>query len=88
MSDNLPPLVVMGVSGCGKSTVGTLLGQRLGRPFFDGDDFHPAANKQKMGDGIALRTPTGSRGWAGWGSCLQERPTAAQEFRLSSPAQP
>ncbi len=54
MSAQLPPLVVMGVSGCGKSTVGTLLGQRLGMPFFDGDDFHPAANKQKMGAGVAL----------------------------------
>jgi shikimate kinase len=40
MITNLPPLVVMGVSGCGKSTVGALLGERLGVPFFDGDDFH------------------------------------------------
>jgi gluconokinase len=50
----LPPLVVMGVSGCGKSTVGTLLGERLGVPFFDGDDFHPAANKAKMAGGVPL----------------------------------
>lgn len=50
----LPPLVVMGVSGCGKSTVGSLLGQRLGMPFLDGDDFHPAANKQKMAAGVPL----------------------------------
>lgn len=54
MSGHLPPLVVMGVSGCGKSTVGTLLGQRLGMPFFDGDDFHPVVNKQKMAAGVAL----------------------------------
>ena len=54
MSTQLPPLVAMGVSGCGKSTVGTLLGQRLGMPFFDGDDFHPAANKQKMAAGVPL----------------------------------
>ncbi|MFF2028719.1 gluconokinase [Arthrobacter sp. NPDC058192] len=54
MSGHLPPLVVMGVSGCGKSTVGALLGQRLGMPFFDGDDFHPAANKQKMAAGVPL----------------------------------
>jgi shikimate kinase len=38
MITNLPPLVVMGVSGCGKSTVGALLGERLGVPFFDGDE--------------------------------------------------
>ena len=54
MSGQLPPLVVMGVSGCGKSTVGALLGGRLGTPFLDGDDFHPAANKEKMGAGIPL----------------------------------
>ena len=54
MSGHLPPLVVMGVSGCGKSTVGALLGQRLGMPFFDGDDFHPAANKQTMAAGVPL----------------------------------
>lgn len=50
----LPPLVVMGVSGCGKSTVGALLGERLQIPFFDGDDFHPAANKAKMAGGVPL----------------------------------
>jgi gluconokinase len=49
-----PPLVVMGVSGCGKSTVGALLGERLGVPFFDGDDFHPVANKAKMAGGVPL----------------------------------
>ena len=64
MSAQFPPLVVMGVSGCGKSTVGTLLGRRLGMPFFDGDDFHPAANKQKMGAGIPL-TDTDRAPWLG-----------------------
>jgi gluconokinase len=54
VSGKLPPLVVMGVSGCGKSTVGSLLGERLGVPFFDGDDFHPAANKAKMASGVPL----------------------------------
>jgi len=64
MNVQLPPLVVMGVSGCGKSTVGTVLGQRLDKPFFDGDDFHPAANKQKMGAGIPL-TDTDREPWLG-----------------------
>lgn len=54
MSARLPPLVVMGVSGCGKSTVGSLLGERLGVPFFDGDDFHPPTNKAKMASGTPL----------------------------------
>jgi gluconokinase len=54
MTAQLPPLVVMGVTGCGKSTIGSLLGERLGIPFFDGDDFHPPANKTKMAGGIPL----------------------------------
>lgn len=49
-----PVLVVMGVSGCGKSTVGALLARRLGLPFAEGDDFHPTANVQKMAAGIPL----------------------------------
>jgi gluconokinase len=44
----------MGVSGCGKSTVGTLLAQRLGWPFEEGDDLHPAANVAKMAAGHPL----------------------------------
>jgi len=44
----------MGVSGCGKSTVGELLSQELNIPFFDGDDFHPKANIEKMSKGIPL----------------------------------
>jgi len=41
-------LIVMGVAGCGKSTIGRQLADRLGWPFYDGDDFHPAANVEKM----------------------------------------
>ncbi|UTT71349.1 gluconokinase [Arthrobacter sp. DNA4] len=64
MSGKLAPLVVMGVSGCGKSTVGAWLGQQLGMPFYDGDDFHPAANKQKMAAGVPL-TDTDREPWLG-----------------------
>lgn len=46
-SRNFPPMVIMGVSGSGKSTVGALLGQRLGISFIDGDDLHPSENKEK-----------------------------------------
>lgn len=49
-----PLLVVMGVSGSGKSTVGAALAHRLGVPFGDADDFHPPANIAKMTAGIAL----------------------------------
>ena len=48
------PIVVMGVSGSGKSTVGAALAQRLRIPFADADDFHPAANVAKMSSGQAL----------------------------------
>jgi len=44
----------MGVSGCGKSTVGEALAERQGLPFLDGDDFHPEANVDKMSHGIPL----------------------------------
>src|SRR6187431_2375836 len=48
------PIVVMGVSGSGKSTVGAALAQRLRVPFADADDFHPPANIDKMTTGQAL----------------------------------
>jgi carbohydrate kinase (thermoresistant glucokinase family) len=47
-------LVVMGVSGCGKSSVGELLAQKIGAVFIDGDDLHPASNKEKMSSGAPL----------------------------------
>ena len=49
-----PPLVVMGVQGCGKSTAGQAVAARLGLPFLDGDDLHPASNKEKMASGHPL----------------------------------
>lgn len=54
MTSQFPPLVVMGVSGSGKSTVGAALGEALGMQFIDGDDLHPTANKEKMAAGHAL----------------------------------
>lgn len=47
-------LIVMGVSGSGKSTIGNLLSAATGWPFADGDDYHPEANKKKMHAGIPL----------------------------------
>lgn len=46
--------IVMGVSGCGKTTVGKLLAKRLGWDFYDADDFHPPENIAKMAAGIPL----------------------------------
>ena len=50
----MAPIVVMGVSGSGKSTVGAALAQRLRVPFADADDFHPEANIAKMSSGTPL----------------------------------
>jgi gluconokinase len=47
-------VVVMGVSGSGKSTVGTALAGRMGVPFADADDFHSPASVAKMRGGVAL----------------------------------
>lgn len=47
-------VVVGGVSGSGKSTVGAALAERLGVPFCDGDDLHPEANVEKMRSGVPL----------------------------------
>jgi gluconokinase len=47
-------IVIMGVSGCGKTTVGRLLAEELGWSFYEGDDFHPPENVAKMRKGIAL----------------------------------
>jgi gluconokinase len=47
-------IVVMGVTGSGKTTVGSLLAARLGWQFSDADEFHSAANKAKMHQGIPL----------------------------------
>ncbi len=44
----------MGVTGTGKTTIGSLLSQSLGFPFYDGDDFHPPENIHKMSRGIPL----------------------------------
>jgi gluconokinase len=47
-------VVLMGVSGSGKTTVGKVLARRLGWTFYDADDYHPAANVAKMHAGIPL----------------------------------
>jgi gluconokinase len=47
-------VLLMGVSGAGKTTVGTLLASELGWEFADADDYHSAANVEKMQDGIPL----------------------------------
>lgn len=54
--------IVMGVSGCGKSTIAPLLAEALSLPFFDGDNFHPPSNVAKMSARIPL-TDEDRHGW-------------------------
>ena len=61
-------LVIMGVSGSGKTTVGQALASRLGWDFFEGDDFHPAENVAKMAAGI----PLGDEDRAPWLATLHD----------------
>lgn len=60
--NNGPIFYVMGVSGCGKSTIGKMLADDFAIPFFDGDDYHPEANVKKMAAGNPLND-TDRKGW-------------------------
>lgn len=60
--NNSPIFYVMGVSGCGKSTIGKMLAKSFAIPFFDGDDYHPEANIKKMSNGNPLND-SDRKGW-------------------------
>jgi gluconokinase len=55
-------IVLMGVAGSGKTTIGLSLASKLGWPFFEGDDFHSKANVEKMAQGTPL-TDEDREGW-------------------------
>jgi len=73
MNTAISALVVMGVSGCGKSVVGAAIAQRSGGRLIEGDAFHPAANIEKMSAG----TPLNDEDRAGWLTRLGEELAAA-----------
>jgi len=66
---NLGPIVVMGVSGCGKSTVGRELARALDLPYVEGDDLHPPQNVALMTAG----TPLGDADRQGWLAAVAQR---------------
>ena len=47
-------ILIMGVTGCGKTTIGRLLSAAIGWPFYDADDFHSPVNVRKMASGVSL----------------------------------
>ena len=76
MTDSIH-VVVMGVSGCGKSAVGGRVAHLLERPLVEGDDFHPRSNVDKMARGQAL-TDEDRAGWLdALGKELQRHPGGA-----------
>ena len=62
-------IVIFGVSGAGKTTMGKMLAEQLGWRFLEGDDFHPAANIEKMRNGRPL---TDEDRWP-WLDCLRKQ---------------
>lgn len=85
-ADNMhPAIMVMGVSGCGKSTIGAALANALGGVFLDGDDYHPQSNVDHMAAGRPL---TDAMRWP-WLDTLaaavnKERATAITVFACSA----
>lgn len=67
--------VVMGVSGCGKSTIGSALAATLDVPFLEGDAFHPESNVAKMSAGV----PLNDEDRAGWLKTLAAEISGARE---------
>lgn len=62
MPDKMRPLVVMGVSGCGKTSVAQALSERVHARMIEGDAFHPSQNIEKMKAGVPL-TDADRQGW-------------------------
>lgn len=76
----------MGVSGCGKTTIGRRLAGRLGCTFLDADDFHPAGNVAKMRNGVPL-TDTDRAGWlADLRTQIEARLTTGEDLVLACSA--
>src|SRR5215813_6773934 len=79
-------VIVAGVSGSGKSTVGALVAGRLGWPFTDGDLLHPAANVEKMERGEPLTDADRMPWLVAIGHCMDERIAAGQSALVACSA--
>ena len=73
----MPPLIVMGVAGCGKSSLARAVAEAQGLPLIEGDDHHSQANRARMAQGVAL-TDADRKDWlATRGRLLQAHPQGA-----------
>ena len=79
-------VILMGVSGSGKSTVGEALAQAWQRPFFDGADFHPAENVTKMAAGLPLTDADRAPWLAALRQLIDRRLTDGQDAILATSA--
>jgi gluconokinase len=70
-------LVVMGVSGCGKSRIGAAAAVQLGLPLIEGDEFHDADHRQRMRDGVPLTDVDRAAWLARLGAELARQPGGA-----------
>ncbi|MBX9938357.1 MAG: AAA family ATPase [Candidatus Obscuribacterales bacterium] len=77
-------VVVMGVAGSGKTTLGKALADRLDLPFFDADDFHSEANKAKMIKGIALTDSDRASWLAALAKLLQDNQSKGRGLVLAA----
>ena len=78
--------VIMGVSGCGKTTIGEALAAHLGCPFYDGDDFHSPQNVAKMASGKPLNDDDRAPWLATLAALIQEHLDREETAVLASSA--
>ena len=79
-------VIVMGVAGAGKSTVGSVLAERLGWPLVEGDDYHDAASIEKMRAGVALTDEDRTPWLARLAALIGERASRGEDFVLTCSA--
>ncbi len=78
--------LIMGVSGCGKTTIARLLAERWSISFLEADDFHPLANKEKMKQGIPLEDKDRLPWLETIGKTLEEKEKENEGFVLACSA--
>jgi len=79
-------IIYMGVSGCGKTTVGKMTAEALNLPYYEGDEYHPKANVEKMSHGISLNDEDRDQWLQRLSDLLQEKLAKGESGVLSCSA--